>query len=713
MPFTHDGVNDRIDIFLHSTTTLASQHSTTQLIAQFLPAVSAERDFSIGFYGQVARYTSSGNYYYRITGPLGGYVQGTDVLLQISEPNVVQTMFNGPTSPGRQDLGITTVNGGGTYYDSIALDYIQYFSSVQILHTTTTVDEYDSLTIKYTPKSSISTFSSTREVTLTLSIENLYYANDGGLSDIFSADGVTIESGHRFSEVVSNPNGGEVTTIQFGQYSQKMTPLRLTLARQSSYSAGTEYTWRIPLLKNPSVAYTALRYNLTLAEYPASTYYAKIWGMYQSINEYYTVTDTSTSFNPTVVNSNRNVQVTNGIDLSIDLDSYSLGMGDVAVFKVDNSYEGLLQDLDACNDTSNYDYYYFHTINMVIAQKKNNNNIYTVGINSDSESLDYQRQFKFSWVKVHDTDTVSLSTNPQTLKVGDPPALMLNYLTTYSAATLTKLEGTEYQSSAAMYQLDLTVPIIPEGGEIQIKFDPAKIEANSGAHCRVGTNFVRSSNDEQALRCYRISDGFRITGFSAISTGTSVRIYFHIKSLAALTAEDVAVDIYGIYDDSTSSISKKSNTVSITHVADSAPSVLERIEQLYFPYYSTIHFDRFYELEGSLTLRNNDMFNGDSIRIQDPFGSYGNYRFLIKKNASDTVEWIEPSINTISTNSQYEFIMPTNYLVDHTLQIGTQYIWKYTTTEAPYSNSAKENGFIPTSNTQKFFYFGENGGSVT
>ena len=121
----------------------------------------------------------------------------------------------------------------------------------------------------------------------------------------------------------------------------------------------------------------------------------------------------------------------------------------------------------------------------------------------------------------------------------------------------------------------------------------------------------------------------------------------------ALTAEDVGVDIYGIYDDSTSSISKKSNTVSVTHTADSAPSVLEHIEQLYFPYYSSIHYNHFYELEGSLTLRNNNMFNGDSIRIQDPFSTYGNYRFLIKKNASDTVEWIQPSINTITSNSQY------------------------------------------------------------
>ena len=148
-------------------------------------------------------------------------------------------MFNGPTSPGRQDIYVTTVNGGGTKYDSIALDYIQYFTSVEILHTTTTVNEYDSLTIKYTPKSTVSAFSSSREVALTLSVENLYYSYDGGLTSVFSADGVNIESGHRFSEVVSNPNGGEVTTIQFGQYAQKMAPLRFTLARQSTYTAGT------------------------------------------------------------------------------------------------------------------------------------------------------------------------------------------------------------------------------------------------------------------------------------------------------------------------------------------------------------------------------------------------------------------------------------------------------------------------------------------
>ncbi len=67
-----------------------------------------------------------------------------------------------------------------------------------------------------------------------------------------------------------------------------MTPLRFTLARQSAYTAGTEYVWRIPLLKNPSTAYVALRYKMTLMEYASSTYYGKIINMHQSINEYYT-----------------------------------------------------------------------------------------------------------------------------------------------------------------------------------------------------------------------------------------------------------------------------------------------------------------------------------------------------------------------------------------------------------------------------------------
>lgn len=134
-----------------------------------------------------------------------------------------------------------------------------------------------------------------------------------------------------------------------------------------------------------------MKYVLKLVHYPASSDFAIVKNYYESINEHYTEADTSTSFDPTVTNTIRNVQVNNGIDLSIDLDGYSLDQWDVVNFKLDNSYEGLLQDFTSGSDTSNYFYYYFHSINMVMAQKKTTNSVPNVGIGSASSSLDYQR----------------------------------------------------------------------------------------------------------------------------------------------------------------------------------------------------------------------------------------------------------------------------------------------------------------------------------
>ena len=175
--------------------------------------------------------------------------------------------------------------------------------------------------------------------------------------------------------------------------------------------------------------------------------------------------DSSVSFSPSVTNSNRNVQIVAGVDISMDLGSYSLSQWDIVSFKLDNSYEGLLQNFLAGNDTSNYNYFYFHTINMVVAQKKTTNSVSNVGVGALSSSLNYQRDFKFNWVKVYDTDNAPMQdTMPKTIKVGDPASLRLNYFTSYSSAVLTKIEGAEYQGSTVMYQLVLGVPIIPKGG---------------------------------------------------------------------------------------------------------------------------------------------------------------------------------------------------------------------------------------------------------
>jgi hypothetical protein len=65
-----------------------------------------------------------------------------------------------------------------------------------------------------------------------------------------------------------------VTTVKFHQYgSSYINHLQISLAKQSAYTSGTQYTWRIPLLKNPSTAFVSLSYNLTLVEYATSTGY--------------------------------------------------------------------------------------------------------------------------------------------------------------------------------------------------------------------------------------------------------------------------------------------------------------------------------------------------------------------------------------------------------------------------------------------------------
>lgn len=48
---TMDGDGDLVRVYTKSTTIFDSVNTGTNLICQILPAVSAERDFSIGYYG--------------------------------------------------------------------------------------------------------------------------------------------------------------------------------------------------------------------------------------------------------------------------------------------------------------------------------------------------------------------------------------------------------------------------------------------------------------------------------------------------------------------------------------------------------------------------------------------------------------------------------------------------------------------------------------
>lgn len=73
-----------------------------------------------------------------------------------------------------------------------------------------------------------------------------------------------------------------------------------------------------------------------------------------------------------------------------------------------------------------------------------------------------------------------------------------------------------------MYRLTFNSPIVPDGSQININFDNSVFTSNINAHCRVGTNFVKSSAITSVLRCYNTLSGFVITGFETMTASTNV-----------------------------------------------------------------------------------------------------------------------------------------------------------------------------------------------
>lgn len=272
----------------------------------------------------------------------------------------------------------------------------------------------------------------------------------------------------------------------------------------SAYTDNTPYTWIVPLLLNPSTAFVSLRYNLTLYRSPSGGY-EYIFNHYESLNEYYTVSSTSTGFTTSITNSLRAVQTVSAVDLSVNMGNYSLPQWNTAIFKINNALPGLIQSIANPNDTSNYNYYYFSLINMIMAQKKTANTVTTIGIGSASSTINYQSTFALSWVRVFSTSNAPMTTNPYSLYYSTPPTLTLTYLTTYASSSVTLVEGYQTQGSTAMYKLTFTTPIVPLGSEIRVLFNNNYFTSNNNGSCRVNTNFDKSSSQNDVLRCYRVS----------------------------------------------------------------------------------------------------------------------------------------------------------------------------------------------------------------
>jgi len=106
---TSSGSGDILRIYLPSNAAQQAYTPVTSgsnLICQFLPAVSYDRDFSVGVYSQgaLSNTGAGGQYYYEIYFRNGGLYAGQDYLLQISEYNTATSSFYMSSSPNRQKI---------------------------------------------------------------------------------------------------------------------------------------------------------------------------------------------------------------------------------------------------------------------------------------------------------------------------------------------------------------------------------------------------------------------------------------------------------------------------------------------------------------------------------------------------------------------------------------------------------------------------------
>ena len=165
-----------------------------------------------------------------------------------------------------------------------------------------------------------------------------------------------------------------------------------------------------------------------------------------------------------ITNNLRAVQTVSNVDLSVNMGTYNLNQWDTAIFKINNALPGINPAISSPNDTSNYNYYYFKNIHMIMAQKKSTNTLSTVGIGASSSSINYQSTFGISWVRIFNNSNTPTTYNPYTLHYSTPATLTLTHLTTYTTSSVTLEEGYESVGSTAFYSTTLATPIIPEGG---------------------------------------------------------------------------------------------------------------------------------------------------------------------------------------------------------------------------------------------------------
>jgi hypothetical protein len=129
LPAGFDGGSDNIYIYLPSnagTEPFRSVNENSNMMCQFLPAISAERDFTVGFYSQCYIENTGSQWRYVVNYVHGGLAAG-DYLFQLVERNIIDSAFYYPSTPTRTFINLYLHRSETSYNDFYDAFYIQSY----------------------------------------------------------------------------------------------------------------------------------------------------------------------------------------------------------------------------------------------------------------------------------------------------------------------------------------------------------------------------------------------------------------------------------------------------------------------------------------------------------------------------------------------------------------------------------------------------------
>lgn len=271
---------------------------------------------------------------------------------------------------------------------------------------------------------------------------------------------------HYSSPAVPNAN----TRFHCGQYSQNYAPIKLAMTDYGTWTAGTTYYVRFPLLLLPSTTNSPLVYTLKLIQFTSNSHYPIVVSQYTSQN----IIQTSTGnwYNQNAYMNENNKYVQQNLVLGFVYNSYNILNQVQTLVKIRNNIIPAFTSITTLSSLSSTDfnYEYYPNINLCVYVKSNSNTQYgfNLGTFPTSSSVQtYRIDWVYSYYDLYNTYQAyfySIGTNYYTTSI--------NYISSWSTSSFVKNTGLQTTNSWGTYTISFSAAglAFPEGSSMIVTF---------------------------------------------------------------------------------------------------------------------------------------------------------------------------------------------------------------------------------------------------